>query len=443
MAHIHSIKKLLNIKDPNIILNENFVKIEKKDGVECAFIDGKLTYQPIGCTVCGVKNESYQDIIKNGTKQSTIKLTHVNFQPIILRLKKQRFLCKHCHSTFSAETSLVNRHCFISNEIKSTIAMELRETQSMTLIAKHLFVSPSTVLRVLRDVAETIRIDSLSLPEHLSIDEFKSVKNVSGAMSFLFIDASSHQLGDIVENRQLTYLLDYFSHYPIESRENVKTVTMDMYSPYIQMVKNCFPNAKIIIDRFHIVQHMNRALNSIRIKVMNELRYISPTDYSKLKKLWKLVLKNESDLNYTNYSSHRLFEGLMTEKMIVDYMIQLDPRLERVYSLFNQLKWALERRDFDHFSKYLEESKKYTLPRKARTVIQTFESFKDSIENAFIYTLSNGPIEGINNKIKNIKRSGYGYRNFYNLRARLLITYRLTKNTFKPRPLYFKDEKVA
>lgn len=47
MAHIHSIKKLLNIKDPNIILNENSVKIEKKDGVECTFIDGKLTYQPI------------------------------------------------------------------------------------------------------------------------------------------------------------------------------------------------------------------------------------------------------------------------------------------------------------------------------------------------------------------------------------------------------------
>ncbi|MFR4616300.1 MAG: transposase [Streptococcus salivarius] len=40
------------------------------------------------------------------------------------------------------------------------------------------------------------------------------------------------------------------------------------------------------------------------------------------------------------------------------------------------------------------------------------------MQNAFKYTLSNGPIEGVNNKVKNIKRSGYGYRNFYHLRSR-------------------------
>src|SRR5690625_1949306 len=401
MAHTHSIKKLLNIKDPNIILDENSVSQEKKNGVECLVVHGKLTYQPSGCKVCGVKNESHQDMIKNGSKQSTITLTHITVQPVLLRLKKQRFFCKHCHSTFSAETSLVNRHCFISNPLKATIAMELRETQAMTLIAKHLFVSPSTVIRVLREVAESLKPDAFSLPEHLSIDEFQSVKAVSGAMSFIYIDTLTHQLTDIVENRQLPYLLDYFMRYPADMRAEVITVTMDMYSPYTQLVKTCFPNATIVMDRFHLVQHMNRALNGVRIQVMNNVRSTSPTDYRKLKKLWKLVVKNESDLNYTHYFSHRLFEGLVTEKMMVDYLIQLDEKLERVYTLFNHLKWSIEHRDFTRFKWYLKESKKYTLPRKARTVIQTFEKYLDSIENAFIYTLSNGPIEGNNHKIKN------------------------------------------
>ncbi|WP_192988525.1 ISL3 family transposase [Carnobacterium mobile] len=443
MAYTHSIKKLLNIKDPNIHLAEIPVIKEKKKGQEYLVVHGKLTYRPSCCKVCGIKNSSYQDLIKHGTKRSTLTLTHVNFQPVLLRLKKQRFLCKHCDSTFIAETSLVDRHCFISNVIKATIAMELKETQSMTLIAQHLSVSPPTVIRVMRQVAETLEPNKQELPQHLSIDEFKSVKDVSGAMSFLFINALTHQLTNVVENRQLPYLLDYFMRYPVEVRNKVQTVTMDMYSPYTQLVRDCFPHAKIIIDRFHIVQHMNRALNSERIKVMKEMRYTRPRDYRKLKNQWKLVLKNEDDLDFSRYFTHRLYEGAVTEKMMADYLVQLDPKLERVYALFNQLKWALEHHDFKRFKRYLKESKKYILPRKARTVIKTFEKYLEPIKNAFIYTLSNGPIEGMNNKIKNIKRTGYGYRNFNNLRARILVSYRLTASHYQPRTLYFEDKKAG
>lgn len=443
MAYTHSIKKLLNIKDTNVQLAEVPVTKEKKKDQEYLVVHGKLTYRPSCCKLCGVKNNSYQDLIKHGTKCSTLTLTHVNFQPVLLRLKKQRFLCKHCDSTFIAETSLVDRHCFISNVIKSTIAMELKETQSMTLIAQHLSVSPPTVIRVMRQVGKTLEPNNQELPQHLSIDEFKSVKDVPGSMSFLFTNALTHRLTNVVENRQLPYLLDYFMRYPVEVRNNVQTVTMDMYSPYTQLVRTCFPYAKIIIDRFHVVQHMNRTLNNERIKVMNGMRYTRPRDYRKLKKQWKLVLKNEDELDFSRYFTHRLYEGAVTEKMMADYLVQLDPKLERVYALFNQLKWALEHRDFKRFKRYLEESKKYALPRKVRTVLKTFEKHLEDIENAFVYTLSNGPIEGMNNKIKNIKRSGYGYRNFYNLRARLLIVYRLTASHYQPRALYFKDEKAA
>src|SRR5699024_11331249 len=63
-------------------------------------------------------------------------------------------------------------------------------------------------------------------------------------------------------------------------------------------------------------------------------------------------------------------------------------------------------------------------------------------ERAFIYNLSNGPIEGMNNKIKNIKRSGYGYRNFRNLKQRILISFNLL-NPLKPaKPLYFEEMKA-
>src|SRR5699024_11190379 len=172
------------------------------------------------------------------------------------------------------------------------LSMELVETQAMSLIGKHLNISSHTVLRQLKGTEENLNPDYSNLPEHFSLDEFKSVKNVSGAMSLLFIDARTHKPIDVVENRQQTYLSDYFMRYFLEARLQVKTVTMDMYSPYIQVNKNCFHRAEIIIDQFHIVQLLNRALNQIRVEEMNKIRYTRPRDYRKLKQQWKLILKN-------------------------------------------------------------------------------------------------------------------------------------------------------
>ena len=49
-----------------------------------------------------------------------------------------------------------------------------------------------------------------------------------------------------------------------------KLITMDMFSPYYQLAKQLFPNAKIVLDRFHIVQHLSRDMNRVRIQIMNQ-----------------------------------------------------------------------------------------------------------------------------------------------------------------------------
>ncbi|XKR50960.1 hypothetical protein ACHLPL_13205 [Enterococcus faecalis] len=56
------------------------------------------------------------------------------------------------------------------------------------------------------------------MPSHLCIDEFKSVKNVSDAMSFIFMNAVNHEVIDIVENRQQHNLSDYFMRYSLNAR---------------------------------------------------------------------------------------------------------------------------------------------------------------------------------------------------------------------------------
>lgn len=77
-----------------------------------------------------------------------------------------------------------------------------------------------------------------------------------------------------------------------------------MNTGYISMIQALFPNASVIIDRFHLVQLINRAMNKTRIAVMNQLSR-SPIDQKKsrrMKRYWRLFLKKETILSYTDLS---------------------------------------------------------------------------------------------------------------------------------------------
>lgn len=85
-------------------------------------------------------------------------------------------------------------------------------------------------------------------------------------MSFIILNSQARRKSfDIFENRQLPYLERYFTHFPPSVLENVQFIVIDMYAHYVSLVKKCFPNAKLIIDCSHIVQHIDRAFRNHRI----------------------------------------------------------------------------------------------------------------------------------------------------------------------------------
>ena len=134
-------------------------------------------------------------------------------------------------------------------------------------IAKRYRVSPNTVERIIDSYYDGQKLYKHHLPEVLSFDEFKSVKSADGAMSFHMCDGKTGKTIDIVEDRKLNSLLKYFTYFTHKARSKVKLIVIDMYSPYISLIKKMFPNAKIIIDKFHIVQLISTSLNKTRIKV--------------------------------------------------------------------------------------------------------------------------------------------------------------------------------
>lgn len=89
-------------------------------------------------------------------------------------------------------------------------------------------------------------------------------------MSFIAQDFESKSILAILDGRTHAVIRNHFQRYQREVRELVEVITMDMYSPYYRLAKQLFPKAKIVLDRFHIVQHLSRAMNRVRIQIMNQ-----------------------------------------------------------------------------------------------------------------------------------------------------------------------------
>ena len=89
------------------------------------------------------------------------------------------------------------------------------------------------------------------------------------SLSFIAQGFDSNKFLAILNGRTKVAILNHFLRYSRQVRNGVKVITMDMFSPYYDIAKKLFPSTKIVLDRFHIVQHLSHAMNRIRAQIMN------------------------------------------------------------------------------------------------------------------------------------------------------------------------------
>ena len=416
MSQEYCILNLLNIEDKNIKLTENFYRIENFDGIKYKVIEAILSYQPEFCYRCGCIFNKEQTYEKNGFKTSDILMLDVCNHGCILRLKKQRFLCHSCNKKFFARTKLVNDGCFISNQVKYSIALELKNKISEKDIANRFRVSPNTVERIIDSYYDTQKLYKNYLPEVLSFDEFKSVKSADGAMSFHMCDGKTGKTIDIVEDRKLNSLMRYFSYYTHKARSNVKLIVIDMYSPYISLIQKMFPNAEIIIDKFHLVNLISTSLNKTRINIMKN----DKKNYNKLKRYWKLLLKPQDELNNSKWKKWWCFDVVMTQSGVVDYLININTQLKETYEIYQTILYSLKTNNYNQLERVLN-NKNDKISSYMKTSIKTLKSYLPYIKNTLSNPYHNGFVEGNNNFIKVLKRIAFGFRSFRRFKARIMI----------------------
>jgi len=420
MSNLNYIIEMLELKDSNIFFKENFYYKEKINNIIHKIFEGYLSYTPDFCPKCGVVfDKSFE---KHGFISSDIKIPDVLGFKSILRLHKQRYLCKHCNKAFTLTSNITSYGCFISNITKHKIAKDLTKKRSEKDIAFDNNVSTNTVERVMDSYYETQKLYKNYLPEVLSFDEFKSVKSADGAMSFHMCNGITGQTIDIIEDRRLDNLIKYFYYYDYKARSKVKFITIDMYSPYVSLIKKMFPNAKIIIDKFHLTQLISRSLNKTRIRAMNK----DKRNYRKLKRYWRLILKDRNELDFSKWEKYTCFDSLMTQSDIVNYLINTDEELKQTYFIYQEILYSFKNKNFNKLKQILRKINP-KISNYMKTSIKTLIEFLPYIRNTFENNYHNGFIEGNNNFIKVIKRIAFGFRSFRRFKARIMICKGLIK----------------
>lgn len=328
MTHTDYTKKILNIKDENIYFYEDCLEIKKIKGIQTKIFHGYLTYTPTCCPKYGCINRSFNDIIKwDFKKNCKIKLTKVSNYNTLLLLDKQRFFCKHCNHTFTASTDIVDFHKQISNDTRKSVILDLMTKDSEKNISFKNGISTNSTNRILHDISKDKLIkNNGKLPTSFGIDEFKATKDTISKMAIIIVDQNKKNIFDINNSRLSNDIYKYFSRYQRSERNNVKFITLDLYKPYYKLMHKLFPKAILIPDKFHIIIQIRNALDKTRISLCNK----SNPNYNKLKKYWKLILKNEDELDRVNKKYSKCFNKVVSQYDIVQYLINTDTTLNYI-----------------------------------------------------------------------------------------------------------------
>jgi transposase len=244
--------------------------------------------------------------------------------------------------------------------------------------------------------------------EVLGIDEISRKK---GHKDFVIVlsDIKRGIVIDVLEDRKKKTLEKYFDSKSEEFKAHIKTVSMDMWGPYRSVVEEKLSHADVVADRFHVMKNLNECLNTCRKAVQNEL----DKDTRKLLKDSKWVLlKNKSDLDEDSLNKLESFYQI-SEKLKEAHILK-----EYVRDIFE----SSENKDvaevtFNIFELLVMRS---SVKKYFDTFIVTLSNWREQILNYFDDKVTNGFVEGMNNKIKVLKRKAYGILNFEHFRIRIL-----------------------
>lgn len=313
-----------------------------------------------------------------------------------LQIDYRKVWCDHCGGVRVEYLEFVDTHQRVTHRLALYVAGLCRLGLSVTTVAVHLDLDPKTVKAIDKAVLEAefaeTRYDGL---RRLAIDEIALKKGHNQYMTVV-LDYDTGRVVWMGQGHGVETLDQFFQEMPLETRNQMEAVTIDMWDPYIKAIKHWCPNADIVFDFFHVVRAFNRVIDDIRNE---EFRKADRADRQLLKGSKFLFLKNWGNLG-------------RKQRVQLDEILAMNERLNTLYWLKDLLKhiWSYWRPRWA--SKVLDQWCDVALQDghpKLVTFAGRLQRYRDGILSHCRHQMHTSRLEGVNNKIKVIKRVGYGF----------------------------------
>ncbi len=373
------------------------------------------------CPECGSS-----DTVLYGSYNRFVRDLNSFEKRVAIRIFSSKHKCKNCGHHFVEEYKSIESQRRITKRLKEKIRKDALH-RKFTSIANEYGITVPTVKSIFIDyVKEEDAKRILLAPKVLGIDE-AHIKKSSCAT---FVDVENSQLLEMIignKKKDVIKVLDSF-----KDPENIEVVTMDMYRGYREAVKECLPDAFIVVDRFHVIKAINKLLDDFRKSFFSSS--VSAASRNHL----------PSGLNNKAIRACLLSDAdNLTAKQInnLDTLFKEYPIFEKAYRLKEEFRSIYDCTDkADAIDAYTEWAKKIkTEFPEYLPLTKTVKNWGTEIFNYFEHRYTNGRVERLNGKIKEIYRAGRGY-SFDVLRFKVLYSTLASK---KPAFSYNKSGKIS
>ena len=352
------------------------------------------------CVDCGSRQ-----IIRKGHVIRRLRTLPIGSRKVFLAAHLHRLLCRECGS-LKLEPILISYPKKRWTKALGRYVLELMRSMTIEDVARHLGMSWDTVkdihVRALKIRFKSRRIRHL---RYLGVDEIAVHKG--HRYLTVVVDLESGQVVWVAEGREASSLEPFLKRLK-RARVQIKAIAMDMWPAYWGAVLRHFPREVIVFDHYHIISDYNRMLDELRRQEVVD----APEDQKAVYKgVRYLLLKGSEKISDGSTARDRL-----------DRLLDLNRNLSIAYVLKEELRDLWNCPDHDqaqfHLMSWLQKAWSSGI-RLVMKFANKVASHRYGILNFFTHRVTTGKVEGINNKIKVLKRKAYGFRDLEYFKLRI------------------------
>lgn len=332
----------------------------------------------------------------------TLKDAPLRGSGIKLRVVKRRFYCKTCRKPFTEPIGGVGKRHRTTQRYRRDVLWACENFCDLKRVRRKYRCSSGFIYKTLYEqLAGRLKAKlNYEWPTTIGIDEhFFTRRKGRAEYVTVFTDFNNKRLREVAYGKVKGEVIHQIAN--VAGRENVKNAIIDMSDGYRSLIREHFPQAKIIADKFHVLRLLTPAINKHRVALMGDDRK-NPVR--------RLLLKNRPKLVY--------FERDALDQWLSDKpaLKELYYAKEALHSFYRTKGLRRAKRALTRLTDLLARSQLPELKRFRRTL----KSWQNEILAYFENRLTNARTEGFNNVAKLVQKRAYGYRSFENYRLRLL-----------------------